>query len=290
MAADRHAVPRDHLDKSDHLRKADFDRLAVLIEERTGIRLPPAKALMLEGRLRKRVALLGLPGLEHYCRFLFEQGGLAEELPHLIDAVTTNKTDFYREPAHFAFLADRAVPEMLAGGLAGRPLQVWSAASSSGPEPYTLAFVLSDLARIRTELDFVVHGTDISVEILREAERAIYGRDMIEPIPLEVRKRYLLRSRERPDGEFRIAPEIRRHVRFARLNLLDARYPWDRPMDMIFCRNVLIYFSRQTQLAVLQKLCACLRRGGFLFLGHSETLAGMPLPVANVAPAVYQRL
>ena len=273
------------------LQPRDFDRLAALVQEHSGIRMPDHKKTMMEGRLRRRVRALGLDGVSDYCRYLFDKGGLEREFSYLIDSMTTNKTDFFREPRHFQLLADRVVPQLVQEGTGRtRPLRLWSAASSTGPEAYSAAMVLADVAAVRPGFDFQVFGTDISSDVLETAVRATYPEDLIEPVPLPLRKRYLLRARDPRDKTVRIAAELRRKVRFARLNLLEAVYPWGDPMDVTFCRNVLIYFDKPTQQRVLDFLCDHLRPGGWLFLGHSETLSNLRLPVLQVAPSTYRRL
>ncbi|MFN3512338.1 MAG: CheR family methyltransferase [Phenylobacterium sp.] len=276
--------------RSEELGDRDFERLSRLIGEEVGIKLPQGKRLMLEGRLRKRVRHLGYSGVSEYCRFLFEADGLETELPHLIDVVTTNKTDFFREPDHFAWLTGRIVPELLTarrGG--GTPfLKVWSAACSNGAEPYTAAMVLAELAREVGGFRFAVLGTDISTQVLEHGRRAVYAEAAVEPVPEALRRRYLLTSKAGA-REVRIAPELRRLVRFARLNLMSQTYPFDRDVDVIFLRNVLIYFERQTQEAVIRRLAGHLRPGGYLILGHSESMIGTHMRLRQCAPSVFQK-
>jgi chemotaxis protein methyltransferase CheR len=273
----------------DQLTSRDFSRLAQFIQDYAGIKMPPTKKTMVEGRLRKRAAANGFTTLTEYCRHLFDHDGMDAESIHLIDAVTTNKTEFFRESDHFRFLAEIAVPELLAQRRR-REFKVWSAASSIGAEPYTLAMVLADL---QPELDgfaFTVFATDISTRVLEIAVRGIYSEQMIAPVPMEMRRRYLLRSKDPAQGLVRIAPELRRQVQFGRLNLMDSSYPLDRDMDVIFCRNILIYFDKPTQQAVLERLCGHLRPSGYLFLGHSESLAGLGLPLKPAGTTVFRRI
>lgn len=272
----------------DQLSERDYQRLASVIQGHCGIRMPPAKRTMVEGRLRKRVRALDLADLDGYCRYLFDEGGLGLEFAHLIDAVTTNKTDFFREPDHFDFLCEQAVPALLERR-GDRPLKLWSAAASIGAEAYTLAMVLADMALRRPDLRWAVLGTDISTEVLEQAALGIYPEEMVEPVPPDMRRRYLMHARDALRREVRIVPELRRLVRFRRLNLMDASYPVDRDVDVVFCRNVLIYFDKPTQRAVLERLCGHLRPGGFLFLGHSESMAGGDLGMRQVAPTVFRR-
>jgi chemotaxis protein methyltransferase CheR len=274
-----------------HLRERDFQRLAAFIHGTVGIKMPPSKRVMVEGRLRRRVRALGFSRFEDYCRFVFDEGGLEGETTAIIDAITTNKTDFFREPEHFRFLAATALPGLLERTGAGvrRPLKMWSAAASIGAEAYTLAMIAAEFGRELPGWRVEILATDICTEVLERAAVAIYPEDMVAPVPMDLRRRYLLRSRDRSRGEVRIAPELRRTVRFARLNLMDDSYPVDRDIDVVFCRNLLIYFDKATQQSVLRRLCSHLRPGGHLFLGHSETIAGLDLPVRQVAATIFVR-
>lgn len=276
----------------DQLSPHDFRRLAALIEDYCGIRMPQTKKMMVEGRLRRRVRALGMDSLDDYCRALFDEGRLTHELVNLIDSVTTNKTDFFRELAHFRYLVDKAVPDLLTRSpRAGidRPLKVWSAACSTGAEPYSLAMALDDFGQPIRGFHFSILATDISTEVLTTALKAIYPQEMMSPVPPHMRKRYLMRSRDQTQPTIRIAAEIRTKVQFARLNLMDDRYPVPEDMDIVFCRNILIYFDKPTQEAVVQRLAGHLRPGGYFFVGHTESVAGFSLPLRPVATAIFQR-
>lgn len=267
-----------------------FRTIAQLIEEHVGIKMPAGKRLMLEGRLHKRVRALNCSGLNEYVQALFEDGGLENELTHLIDCVTTNKTDFFREPSHFAFLREVAVPALLkAGGRRSRNLKIWSAACSSGMEAYSAAMVLDDMARISRRFQFRILGTDISTAMLDLARQAIYPREAIAPVPARFVKQYILSSRDPERDEVRVTPELRRYARFIRLNLMEPTYPIDRDVDIIFCRNVLIYFEKHTQRKVVSQLCAHLRPGGYLMVGHSESMVHSQLTgLKQVEPTIFQ--
>jgi chemotaxis protein methyltransferase CheR len=281
----------DQQDRLDLLGRSDFARVAKFIESTTGIKVPPSKKTMVEGRLRRRARALGCANLGDYCKVVFEEGGFDAESVHLIDAVTTNKTDFYREPTHFTYLTERCLPEATADGAgAGRPYKVWSAACSIGAEPYTLAMVLADYAAsLPGHWDFSILASDISTAVLAKAARAVFPEEMIEPVPYDVRKRYLLRSRDKSQKLVRIGPELRRTVSFLHLNLMGERYPADRDFDAIFCRNLLIYFDKPTQEAVVGRLCRHIRPGGYLFLGHAESLAGKDHPLEWLGDAIFRR-
>ena len=275
---------------ADRLSPRHFQAIATVVEARTGIRLPPAKQTMVEGRLRRRLRALGLADLGQYGRLLFEEGGLEEEWVHVVDCVTTNKTDFFREPSHFEFLVREALPQLTRGGERRDGLKIWSAAASIGAEAFTTAMVLEDCVKAGRLSDFVILGTDISADVLAEARAAIYTRAMTAPIPPSMRQRYLMESRDPARDEVRIVPELRRRVRFQALNLMDREYRLDRDIDVIFCRNVLIYFDKAVQSAVVSRLVSHLRPGGFLILGHSESMAGGEATgVRQIVPTIFQR-
>ena len=276
----------------DHLTPGDFQKLARFIHGYSGIKMPPTKKVMVEGRLRRRVRETGASSLADYCSFLFDRGGLDQEAVHLIDAVTTNKTDFFREPDHFRFLTEQAVPVLMAGrhGINHAPIKIWSAACSIGAEPYTLAMVMAELGRAVPGLRSSITATDICTQALHTAAIGIYPESMIVPVPLDMRKRYLLRAKSGARDRVRIAPELRQMVSFSRINLMQRPYPVAVDMHVVFCRNILIYFDKQTQRTVLDEICQHLRPGGFLFLGHSETLTGLGLPLRPVATTVFQRI
>lgn len=279
--------------EADRISDQDFRRLTDLIGSEFGIALPAGKRIMLETRLAKRVRALGIKSFSDYCRFVCSPEGKREEWPKFVDCVTTHKTDFFREPAHFEFLIDQVLPELAASG-AGirRPLVVWSAACSTGEEPYTLAMVL---ARYRESIapemfQFRILGSDISEAVLETARLAVYPEAAAQPLPEELRRRYMLRSKDRNRALLRITPEIRATVRFEQINLAEARYGLVEPFDVVLCRNVMIYFDRAGQQKVLGRISLALRRGGYLMMGHSESLHGLELPLVQVAPTVYRRV
>ncbi len=273
------------------LSETEFERLSRVIYSQCGIKMPPSKKVMLEVRLRRRLRALGLASFGDYCDYLFSAEGMEQELTDMIDVVTTNKTDFFREPRHFEFLTTVAVPELMNFYGAGlrRNLNIWSAGCSTGEEPYTIAMVLSEFRQQRPGFEFLILGTDISTKVLDRAVRAVYRMDRIDPVPQEMKKKYLLRSRDRQRNLVKIAPEVRSFVRFRRLNFTAEDFGMREPMDIIFCRNVIIYFDRPTQGRLLNRLCEHLIPGGYLFMGHSETLSGLRVPLAPVGPTVYRK-
>jgi chemotaxis protein methyltransferase CheR len=273
----------------DQLSSRDFAELTSFIYAETGIRLGSEKKTMLEGRLRRRLRELEIDTYRHYCEYLFGSEGLRDEKVLFIDVVTTNKTDFFREPKHFDFLTRRGLAEMTASS-DGQPLFFWSAGCSSGEEPYTLAMVLSEYAEAHPAFRFRILATDISTKVLARAEMGIYTTDMVGPVPPPLQHKYVMRSRDRHSSRVRIVPELRRLIEFRRLNFMDPDYAVAERADGIFCRNVIIYFDRPTQEKILFKLTHHLKPGGYLFVGHSETLHDLNLPLEPVAPALYRRI
>jgi chemotaxis protein methyltransferase CheR len=262
----------------DFISKRNFARLASFIQDYAGIKMPDGKVVMLEGRLRRRVRATQNEDIESYCRWLFDQGNLSREAPHLINAVTTNKTDFYREPIHFDFLERVALPALTAAGV--RSIHAWSSACSTGPEAYTMAMVLHDVASRTNAFSYDILATDVDTEVLETARRGIYSEDLVAPV---------MRAQDPQRREVRIAPVLRSSICFARLNLMDPQYAVGQHMHLIFCRNVLIYFDKPTQRAVISRLAEKLTPDGYLFLGHSESIQGLDLPLTQVANTVFQR-
>ncbi|WP_420239463.1 CheR family methyltransferase [Telmatobacter bradus] len=274
---------------SETITSRDFQRLRVLIYEKIGIKLGDDKRTMLEVRIKRRLRELGHASYNEYCDYLFSHTGQIEELEHLFNVVTTNKTDFFREPRHFDFLREQALPEFEARVL-GRPFLIWSAACSSGEEPYTMAIVLSEYAAQHPGFRFRIHATDISTTVLEKAQSGIYTSEIIAPVEEPLKRRYFLRSRDRGSDRVRVVPELRQAVDFRRLNFMDEDYGMMEKVDAIFCRNVLIYFDRPTQQKILSRLCRYLHPGCYLFVGHAEALHDLRLPVTPVAPALYRRV
>jgi chemotaxis protein methyltransferase CheR len=263
--------------------------MAEFIRTRSGITMPPSKKPFLEGRIRRRIRRAGFKTMDDYCRWLFEEGGLAHDGNALLDAVTTNKTDFFRERHHFEFLSNVVLPNFRAAlGGSRRHLRIWSAGCSNGAEPYSLAMSCADFARQNPGFEFEILASDISTEVLWTATRAIYPHGAIVAVDDDLRRRYLLHDPGR--DEVRIIADLRRKVTFKHHNLMDEPYPASRITDIVFCRNLLIYFDRKTQGVVLSRICRYLRPGGYLFLGHSEgSIADLNLPLRAVAPTTFVR-
>jgi chemotaxis protein methyltransferase CheR len=280
------------LDKARKMTSQDFERLSHFIYGHCGIKMPPVKRSMLESRLQKRLRLLKVSTFQDYCDLLFKSPDGSHELVHMIDAVTTNKTDFFREPNHFSFLSETVLPEFMQRGDSPmrEPFTIWSSACSSGEEPYTLAMVMSEFERQNPGFKFTIMATDISTKVLDKAKTGIYDENLISMIPASLKQKYFLRSKDRSKGQVRVVSELRSSIEFQRLNLMDAKYPLrERSLDAIFCRNVIIYFDRPTQGALLERLCRYIKRDGYLFLGHSETVHGFDLPLTRMSSTIYRK-
>ncbi len=268
-----------------------FAHLAAFVEAKCGIKMNPRKRTMLESRLRKRLRTLNMNSFDEYCDYLFSPQGIENERTFMINAVTTNTTHFFRELNHFDYLLQTAVPEWLKtrGPEAKRKLRVWSAGCSTGEEPYSLAMILREVKERCPGFYFSVLATDICTDVLNKAQTGIYDQGKVQQISMQMKKKYLLRNRDRDKGLVRVAPELRSLVRFQRLNFMERDYGIEEGMDLIFCRNVLIYFDRPKQEMVLKRLCHYLKPGGYVFLGHAESLIGMDVPLIHEATTVYRK-
>jgi chemotaxis protein methyltransferase CheR len=270
----------------DRISDAIFKRFAVFIQNYCGIQITPQKRTMVEMRLYRRMRTLGVESVDDYCAALF--GGDQAEAIAFINEITTNKTDFFREPVHFDFLAENILPQIACSGR--HNMKIWSAASSTGAEAYSCAMLLEDFRR-RQRMDYSILATDISTDVLQTGANASYPAYMMDPIPETMRQRYVLVPRDPACKEFRIVPALRQKVAFHRLNLMDRFYPMATDFDVIFCRNILIYFDQATQIAVLSRLTRHLRTGGFLITGHSETVRDTGLPLQSVlGGTIHQRI
>lgn len=264
-----------------------FEDFSAVIAGTLGIKMPPAKRVMLQSRLQRRLRELGVDSFaDYHARFFNDPEHQAVEIEHLLNLATTNKTDFFREPEHFAVLTR----ETLAHWRSTRPssvFRVWCAGCSSGEEAYTIAMTLLE-QQPQGAFPFSILATDVSTRVLRIAMEGIYAEEHAAPIPPALRSKYLLRSRDPAERKVRIAPEVRAHVRFGHLNFLAPDYGIPDLMDAIFFRNVMIYFDRPTQQQVVGRMCRHLRDNGTFFTAHAETLQGLELPLHSAGTAVYR--
>lgn len=266
-----------------------FKKLGSFIQSECGIKMPPGKRLMVQSRLMKRLRALEISSFEEYWAFI-QSTEDKDEVINLINAVSTNKTDFFREPDHFKYLIDTVLPELIKNRPSEirEPFKFWSAGCSTGEEPYTLAMVLSDFAEKNRSFKFKILATDISTKVIEHGRIAIYSKERIDPIPMKMKQKYLLKSKDPANKVVRIIPKLRSKVIFRRLNFLD-NFRLKEKVEVIFCRNVVIYFDRDIQKKLVEKFYEQLIPGGFLFMGHSETINGLNTKFKTVAPTVYQK-
>jgi len=263
-------------------------KISSFIEKEIGIKMPEAKKALLTGRLAKRLKASGTKSFGEYFEFIQSAEGKREYL-HFIDLVSTHETSFFREPAHYEFLIHNALPALMRDGSGvQRDLRILSAACSSGEEIYSAACAVEEFIRINKIQNFryTLTGTDISSHVIIKAARGVYPSHFLQKIPAYAH-RFFMHSRDSESELIRVVPEIREKVRFMQVNLLDQYYPFEQKFDIVFCRNVMIYFDRETQLKVASKLCNAIADNGYLLVGHSESLMGFPLPIEGVAPAAY---
>ncbi len=277
----------------EEMTKDEFAKLSNSIFNICGINLPEVKKILIEGRIRKRMIHLGIDTFSAYINYLYSIKGAEEEVIPLIDVITTNKTDFFRENQHFEYLTNSVLPEIIQnpeGDKKNKVFQFWSAGCSTGEEPYTMSIVLSEFQLKNPGFQFEIYASDISTDVLNKASIGIFELDKIEVIPEQMKKKYLLRSKDPDKKTFRIVPELRNKVHFSRVNFMEDNYDIQDNLNVIFCRNVIIYFDRQTQEKVLKNLSRKLIKGGYLFIGHSETIMGMNIPLVRVASTIYQKV
>lgn len=256
--------------------------------------MPPAKITLLESRLQKRLRKLQMASFEQYLAYLFSDDGLQHELPFMIDLVTTHKTNFFRENEHYDYLTSAGIQNLIQKfGLAhNNPMKIWSAACSTGEEVYTLAMVMEEFKKKNTAqaFQYYILGTDISEGSLETARTAVYHETRMEGVSMPMRQKYFLRSKKQEDAKYRVIPQIRGRTKYAVLNFMDPTYNIRQEFELIFCRNVLIYFDKETQENVLLRCCERLKSGGLLFISHTETTHQFNLPLQNVGNSIFQKI
>jgi chemotaxis protein methyltransferase CheR len=259
--------------------QADFDRIRKLIYDHAGISLAPIKRDMVYSRLSRRLRALGLASFGAYLVRLEKD---EKEWETFVNSLTTNLTSFFRESHHFKILADclPAVPQ--------RPIRIWCSAASTGEEPYSLAITACETFGTLTP-PVTILASDIDTNVLAAGERGIYPLERVEKLDAERRQRFFLRGTGKQDGQVRVRPELQKLITFQRVNLLDARWSVPGPFDFIFCRNVMIYFDRETQHQILEKFVPLLRLDGLLFAGHSESFLHAADVMRSLGRTVYER-
>jgi chemotaxis protein methyltransferase CheR len=257
-----------------------FNQFRTLVYDRSGIALGEGKETLVSARIGKRMRTLGIQSPRAYLQYVLDQ---EEEIVHLLNCISTNFTSFFRENEHFDFLA-RTVRGWLADGQ--RRLRIWSAASSTGEEPYTVAMVVREAAEGR-EVDAKVLATDISTRVLEKAHQGVYRQEQVRTVPAALRERYF--ERDRPADAYRVRPALKEMTVFRRLNLSTPPFPMSGPMDVIFCRNVMIYFDKEVRRRLVAEAHRLLRPGGYLIVGHAESLTGIPNEFGNIRPSIYAK-
>jgi chemotaxis protein methyltransferase CheR len=262
----------------------EFEQFRALIYQSCGISLNESKKILLVSRLSKRLRALELDSFQAYCDMVSGETD-GDEFTLLLDLVSTNKTDFFREPKHFDFLRERILPTLQST----RRVRIWSSASSSGEEPYTIAMTLYDSVPDPERWDFQILASDISTRVLARAALGIYEDERVRDLSPDLVERHFLKGTGERAGMIKVKPHVSQMVRYRRINLMDDTFPIKNPLDLIFCRNVMIYFDRPTQAQLVTKFYRYLKPGGYLFIGHSESLQRLEQPFKAVAPTIYQK-
>lgn len=265
-----------------------FLQVGKLITEKYGIKMPLEKKVMFQARLQRRLRELDIHSFDEYAAILLNNGGESSEFDLLADYITTNKTEFFRKTDHFDFITNYILPDFLNDNVYLPQLYLWSAGCSSGQEAYSIGITLEEFIRMKgVRFDYSILATDISGKMLKLAKEAIYPMSHIDEMPYDLKQRYFLKSKSMTDPKVRVVKVIREKVRVAYMNLMDGIYPFNMPFDIVFLRNTMIYFNPEVQMKVLTKVIENLNIGGYLFIGHSESLINMNLPIKSIAPSVY---
>jgi chemotaxis protein methyltransferase CheR len=266
----------------------EFNLIASLVRERTGIVLGAHKKTMMYSRLVRRLRALGLSSFKEYCQLLQgDRGG--DEISALINAITTNLTKFFRESHHFDHLRDVAIPAAITQGSGARRLRIWSSACSTGEEPYSIAMMLAAQGPRLTGWDSRILATDLDTAVLATAKNGIYPESVVENVPASLRKLHLTSVGAESDSNWKINERLRSMITFNQLNLL-GDWPLKGPFDAIFCRNVMIYFDNPTKRRLVERLTNKLKVGGWLYIGHSETLLDHQSNLKLAGRTIYQKV
>lgn len=276
---------------ADRLSDDLFQKYSRLAMEHCGINLHDGKKELLQARLNKRLRATGIKSYKEYYDYLTSHRN-DEELVNFLDSISTNLTYFFREPKHFEFLQEVALPELIrAKQKAGnRRLRIWSAACSTGEEPYSVAMCVHSNLKDPERWDFRILATDISTRVLEIAYRGRYPEERVLRVPVALRQIYFRKIKENGGPPlYEIAPVLRDIVTIRRLNLNEP-FPFKGPFDCIFCRNVMIYFNKETQRMLVHRMADYLAPGGYLMVGHSESLTGLDHPLRYIQPSIYQKI
>ena len=266
---------------------AEFEFIRHVIGENAGIVLGPNKRQLVQGRLARRLRELGLPSYEAYCAHVRDSG--PEELVGLINALTTNVTAFFREKHHFEALASYMLPEAMKRNAANRRLRIWSAGCSTGEEPYCIAMTASEVVPAVQRWDLKILATDIDSDVVAAAEAGVYPLDRLSAVSQERLQRNFQKGAGEQTGNAVVKAAVRSLVTFRALNLLHS-WPMRGPFDVIFCRNVMIYFDQETRERLVNRFTQLLAPGGYLCVGHSEAIHTGVAPVKLVGKTIYRKL
>ncbi len=269
----------------------EFGLFQRLIYDESGINLTPAKRELVKSRLMKRLREMSLPSFHEYYRYVTEEDNTGEEMVMMLDCISTNLTEFFRESAHFEFLQKKVLPALLENKKKKRDkkIRIWSAGCSTGEEPYTLSMVLSEHIRTPEDMDIKILATDLSTRVLKKARQGLYLKDRIKGISPQMLSTYFKKGEGGLKDYYQVQAHLREMIVFRRLNLTDEIFPFKGQFDFIFCRNVMIYFDKQTQSKLVSKFHKHLSPDGHLFIGHSESLTGTNNKFRYVQPTVYQK-
>ncbi len=270
----------------------DYISLSKLLSDKYGIKLPFEKKIMFQSRLQKRLQELKIDSFEEYRRFVFNPANTSDELSKMVDYISTNKTEFFRESQHFDILRSTVLPELCRRQSPGANpvIRCWSAGCSTGQEAFSLAMTMEEYKRnFCDSMDYTILGSDISGKVLETARAAIYPFSQSSGIPSAFLKQYVLKSKDANNLRIKIGKQVRAKVSFIYGNLMDANYRINLKFKIIFIRNTLIYFNPVDQKRVLKQVLEHLESGGYLFVGHSESLVNSDLPVTLVGPSIYQK-
>ena len=273
------------------LSNKEFEIFRRLIYDSCGISLSSSKKELVKARLTKRLTKVGIDSFDDYYKYVTKTDKTGKELIHLIDSISTNKTDFFREKKHFDFLNTSLLPSLISSKVkAGtKKLRIWCAASSSGEEPYTLAMTVFNHLKPNNGWDVKILATDISTRILQKAINGIYRKELLKDIPPGTISAHFSSVLYENANCYKAKDHLKNIVTFRRFNLMTPEFPFKNPFDFIFCRNVMIYFDPETQNRLVSKFYDCLPKDGYLFIGHSETLSRSNTSFKYIQPAVYQK-
>lgn len=270
------------------LSDAEFKKFSELIYQHVGIFMKLEKKELLNARLGKRLRACQLDSFQEYFDLISRPDQQNREFIKFLDSVSTNFTSFFREVSHFEYLRS-ILPELLAQKSSGREFVFWSSASSSGEEPYTLAIFLNEFKLQNPGFRYKIMATDISTRVLAMAANGVYPVEQTTKVPHDILKKYFQKGLGASAGKVKVKDDLRRQVTFQRFNLMDE-FPWHGEMDVIFCRNVMIYFDRMTQEKLIGKFHNCLDKGGYLFIGHSESIASLKHDFVQVEATTYKKI